>query len=125
MSERPEYLRPYEEAVEAHGPRFEALLWNRPETQLVRFEALVSMLELEGRTVADLGCGRADLAAFLRDRAVAYARYLGVEGVHELCEACRARAQRESLPNCVFHERDFVADERAFDHLVRLYEASG
>ncbi|MFI4897030.1 MAG: hypothetical protein ACIARR_04310 [Phycisphaerales bacterium JB059] len=119
MSDRPAYLRPYQEAVEAFGPRFEALLWNRPETQRVRFEALVSMLELEGRTLADLGCGRADLAAFLRDRGIAYGRYLGVEGVHELCEACRVWARVEGLRDCVFHERDFVADERVFGHLVR------
>ena len=116
---RPAYLRPYQDAVDAHGPRFEALLWNRPETQQVRFEALLSMLELDGRTIADLGCGRADLAAHMTAHGVAYGRYLGVEGVTELCEACRTRARDEGLRDCVFHERDFVADERVFGHLVR------
>ncbi len=119
MSDRPAYLRPYQEAVDAHGPRFEALLWNRPETQLVRFEALVSMLDLDAKTLADMGCGRADLAIFLRDRRVGYGRYVGVEGVKELCEASRARAASEGLERCVFRQIDFVADTEAFATLVR------
>ena len=119
MSEPPAYLRPYQDAVRDHGPRFEALLWNRPETQQVRFEALISMLELEGRTLADLGCGRADLAAHLARRGVKYGRYVGVEGVGELLEACRARAREEGLEGCAFHGWDFVADEGVFERLVR------
>ncbi len=119
MSERPAYLRPYQEAVDAHGPRFEALLWNRPETQLVRFAALVSMLDLVGATLADMGCGRADLAVYLRDQGVGYAGYVGVEGVQELCEASEKRAASEGLERCVFRRLDFVADAEAFPALVR------
>ncbi len=117
--EGPAYLRPYQQAVDAHGARFEALLWNRPETQLVRFEALVSMLDLEGTALADMGCGRADLGLYLRDQRVGYARYIGVEGVRELCEASRARAKSEGLERCEFCELDFVADESVFEKLAK------
>lgn len=118
MSDRPAYLRPYQDAVDAFGPRFEALLWNRPETQLVRFEALVSMLDLDGRTLADMGCGRADLAVYLRDQGVGYGAYVGVEGVNELSLASERRAKSEGLERCSFRGYDFVADEGAFDRLV-------
>jgi len=119
MSEGPAYLRPYQEAVDAHGPRFEALLWNRPETQLTRFDALVSMLDLDAKTIADMGCGRADLAVFLKDRGIGYGRYIGVEGVAELCDASRKRAEDEGLERCEFQELDFVAGEGVFDRLAK------
>ncbi len=115
----PEYLRPYQEAVDRLGPGFEALLWNAPETQRRRFRAINTMVKLAGRVVADMGCGRADLAAYLRERGVAYARYVGIEGVAGLLEASRARATSESLPGCEFLAIDFVADESAFETLVR------
>jgi len=116
---QPEYLRPYCEAVGRHGPCFKALLWNAPETQRRRFKAIVQMAPLEGRVVADMGCGRADLAAYLRERGVGYARYIGVEGVAELLSASRERAAAEALPACDFLALDFVADKAAFETLAR------
>ncbi len=121
--DKPSYLRPYQEAVEKMGPRFEALLWNARQTQQRRFGAIADMVGLGGRVVADLGCGRADLAAFIHSRGVGYTRYVGVEGVEELLEASRERARDEALPSCEFLRLDFVADASAFKTLVREHAA--
>ncbi|MEZ6241990.1 MAG: class I SAM-dependent methyltransferase [Phycisphaerales bacterium] len=115
----PEYLRPYSEAVGRHGPCFEALLWNAPETQRRRFKAIVQMAPLADRVVADMGSGRADLAAYLRERDVAYTHYVGVEGVKELLDASRERVIADKLPACEFLPLDFVADKGVFETLVR------
>lgn len=105
-----DYLAPYREVVRRIGPRFEALLWNSPETQQKRFEAIVAMVDLTGRVVVDAGCGRGDFGAFLRDRKVAYGRYVGVDAVRELLDVARGLG----LPNAGFIEGDFVTDAGVF-----------
>lgn len=104
------YLAPYRCAVDQHGPRFESLLWNSHETQRLRFQAITSGINLAGRSVLDAGCGRADLAVWMRDQGVHWRRYIGVDAIPEML----AHARSLGLPNAEFHDADFVADDRAF-----------
>jgi SAM-dependent methyltransferase len=101
MSDRPEYLKPYEDAAARHGAGFGALLWASPRTQVVRFEAMAGLVQFAGKRVLDVGCGRADLYDFLAERGIPGASYAGVEGVSELAAAARAKGR-----NVV--EADFV-----------------
>lgn len=121
------YLRPYRDAVRAFGTGFEALLWNNERMQRRRFEVLVEQIDLSGRTVADMGAGRADLLAFLVERGVPARAYLGVEGVEELREFCVTRAReraREGLwAAAAFPLADFVEEELIFQRLVREHRA--
>jgi SAM-dependent methyltransferase len=113
--EHGDYLAPYREVVRRIGPRFEALLWNSPETQQKRFEAIAAMVDLTQRVVVDAGCGRGDFGAFLRDRKVAYGRYVGVDAVSELLDVARGL----DLPNAGFVEGDFVSDPGVFAEAAR------
>ena len=115
------YLEPYREAVRQVGPRFEALLWNSVQTQEARFAALIDAIEPVGRTIADLGCGRADLAAWMTRQGVAPARYVGVDGLGEMIEFARDRAKDGSLGLTRFIHCDFVADGALFNRLVRRH----
>ena len=122
-AEHPCYLAPYAEVVDRAGACFEALLWRSRETQGARFEVIAECADLTGRVVADMGCGRADLAAWLAARGIQYGRYLGVDGVPEMVRFARDRAAREGLAECGFIAADFAADLRVFDRLATDHHA--
>ncbi|HEY7118866.1 MAG TPA: hypothetical protein VH475_19915 [Tepidisphaeraceae bacterium] len=106
MGDRVDYLGPYREAARRHGAGFESLLWASPQTQAARFEAFERLVEFEGRSVLDVGCGRADFLDFLVGREIRVASYVGIEGVAELAAAARAKGHR----NAQIIEADFVAE---------------
>jgi SAM-dependent methyltransferase len=106
MSERPDYLEPYQQAARRHGAGFGSLLWASPRTQAARFDAMCRLVDFGGRSVLDVGCGRADFLDFLIERGVWPASYIGIEGVAELAAA--AREKRHS--NATIVEADFVAE---------------
>lgn len=116
------YLEPYRAAVEAHGTSFESLLWHNREFQGTRFATIAQMTDPYGRVVADMGCGRADLLAWLNAEQVKYGAYIGVEGIAELVRFCRARAIDEKLPEAEFLELDFVAQQDVFSTLVETHK---
>jgi hypothetical protein len=103
---QPSYLKPYLDAARAHGAGFGSLLWASPVTQAARFEAISRIVSLQGRSVLDLGCGRADFLDFLLDRGLRPADYIGIEGVDTLAEA----AESKGLPNATIVRCDFVAE---------------
>lgn len=115
----PRYLEPYREAVRAHGPGFEALLWRSHEYQVKRFEILAQACLPKGRVLADLGAGRGDLLEYLRAVDQTPSRYVGVEGISELVEPAQKR-----FPESQWVIADFVGDKGLFDRLVREYGVS-
>lgn len=109
------YLAPYQEMVQRIGAdRFEALLWSSRETQIARFRAAAEMFDLSGRIVVDAGCGHGDFAAYLVQRGIGYAAYVGLEALPDVL----AVAQSRGFPRAGFLNVDFVADRRAFDRAV-------
>lgn len=101
-----DYLDPYREAVGHFGATFDATLWKNREYQVVRFEVLRRMVDLDGLTLLDAGCALGDLCAFLAARNVRLRRYIGVDGVAEIVAAARQRG----LARAEFHCGDFVSD---------------
>jgi SAM-dependent methyltransferase len=85
------YLLPYLRAADKHGADFPSLLWASPQTQAARFDAIERLGRLHGKSVLDVGCGRADLLDFLLDRGVRPADYVGIEAVEDLARAAEAR----------------------------------
>jgi hypothetical protein len=105
MSERPDYLEPYERAARRHGAGFGALLWASPQTQGLRFEAMRRLIDFHGKRVLDVGCGRADLLDYLIAKKVRVASYTGIEGVATLAEAARTKGHAA----CEIVTADFLA----------------
>ena len=85
------YLLPDQKAAARHGSAFPALLWASPETQAARFDAIERLGRLHGKSVLDVGCGRADLLDFLLARGVVPADYTGIEAVPELAAAAERK----------------------------------
>lgn len=109
----PEYLRPYADAVRAHGASFEATLWASREKQVGRFGVIAEMADLTGRVIVDAGAGNGDLAAYCEQRGIRYGRYIGLEAMAEMVQNGEGR----NLPEARFEASDFAADPGVFDRL--------
>jgi len=82
-----------------------ALGWRGPESQMRRFEVLASVGDLQGRSVLDVGCGYADLKAFL-DRTAPDVTYLGLDQMPEFVSEAQARYQDD--PRATILQADFT-----------------
>ena len=100
------YLAPYIRASRQYGAGFGALLWASRKTQRARFDALRRACDLEGKSLLDAGCGRADLMGYLLDRDIHPADYIGLEAIEALAAAAEAR----NYPNVQIIRGDFIRD---------------
>ncbi len=106
MADAPAYLAPYLKAVRRHGSTFPSLLWASPSTQATRFDAICGIEDLNGESVLDVGCGRADLLDFMLAHQVRPADYVGIEAVEELARAAEAKGHA----NLTILRADFVSE---------------
>jgi len=73
-----------------HGDSVRSLAWESDYTQQTRFAVLSEIAPLDGMRVLDVGCGKADLFAFLLDRGTDV-NYYGVDFTRELLEIARKK----------------------------------
>lgn len=83
-----------------------ALGWRDEHDQLVRFEALSQIADLNGRSVLDAGCGYADLYPYLKRRFPNMEHYCGVEQIPELIDEATRRYAH--LPDVSFLPHSFL-----------------
>jgi hypothetical protein len=137
-----DYLSPYVRAVARHGAGFPSLLWASEQTQSARFAAICRLGNPRGRSVADVGCGRADLLDFCVANDLAPADYVGIEAVPELAAAAEAKGHHNATivradfveqPAAMFVGADVVAisgalntltPEQFFTTIRRAYDAA-
>jgi len=105
-TESANYLEPYHDAARRHGGGFESLLWASPRSQRARFEAISRAYDLNGKSILDAGCGRADLMQYLMDQGIRPADYIGLEAVESLADQADARR----YPNARILRGDFVLE---------------
>jgi len=107
------YLLPYLDAAKRFGAGFGALLWASPKTQRFRFEALRGAYDPSGKSVLDVGCGRADYLLHLLDHRIEPADYTGIEAVECLAESAVANIEKvkDRLPARIV-AADFVREPR-------------
>jgi SAM-dependent methyltransferase len=105
-ADAPPYLQPYLSAAQRYGSGFGSLLWASPKTQAVRFRTLLGFIDITGKRVLDVGCGRADLLEYMLSRARYPQSYVGLEAVDALADA----AEKKRLPNCRIIRGDFVSN---------------
>lgn len=115
---RDRYLEPYRRALRRYGAGFDALLWRSRAFQRARFAVLAEVVPLQGRVVADMGCGRADKLLWMADQDLLPRAYVGVEALPELCDLARARLARRRLANATILQADFVAQPDLFQQLT-------
>jgi SAM-dependent methyltransferase len=93
--------------LESHGRGSAAALgWKTERSQTARFEVLVEIGDLNGRSVLDVGCGHGDLRGFLAERAPEVV-YLGLEHFEPFLEVATERYG--DLPRTRFLLGDFTS----------------
>ena len=112
----PDYLQPYRDAIAQHGAGFEATLWRNEDYQRRRFAVIAELLGDPLGVVADMGCGRGDLAVHLVTQGIGFQHYIGVEAFSEQLGYCREHYGDRR--DCAWVEGDFVADENLFQTLA-------
>ncbi len=81
-------------------------MWASPRTQAIRFKALLRAVYVPGKSVMDVGCGRADFLEFMLNAKMFPRSYVGLEAVEDLAAA----AEKKRLPLCKIIRGDFVQD---------------
>ena len=80
----------YAEKVARHGYDHRGLGFRTRSSQERRFEALLSLGDLHGRSVLDVGCGFGDFLAYLRDHGIE-PRYTGLDICEPMVRRCHER----------------------------------
>ena len=80
----------YEPRISASKANFDILDWASPESQHIRFCVLAENVDLDGKSLLDVGSGLGDLWAFLKT-AEARVAYTGVDIVEKMVDAARQR----------------------------------
>jgi trans-aconitate methyltransferase len=92
--------------IALHGNRGpEALGWRDTESQVIRFDALADMADLNGHSLLDAGCGHGDLRSYLH-RLYPDIIYYGMEQIPELIDEATRRYQ--DWEATVFIRGDFM-----------------
>lgn len=87
----------YSKRLKKLGPVVRALGWDTKENQWKRFESAVSLINLEGKNIVDIGCGFGDFFEFLKERKVKIASYTGIDINEDLLAIAKTRH-----PNGIF-----------------------
>jgi len=115
-ADTPDYLRPYRDRLEETGCTFEALLWNSPGSQEARFQTIAQMVDMHNKHILDAGCGRADLAQYLKQHtSQTPSHYTGIDAIEELLSAARHSAQSNTLATPPSHTHFINADFASAD----------
>ncbi len=80
----------YSDSFSLHGESPKALRWNTYASAAVRFRHLTAGLDIEGRSILDVGCGMGDLLPYLCAKTLNF-KYLGVDKQAEFIEIAQKR----------------------------------
>jgi ubiquinone/menaquinone biosynthesis C-methylase UbiE len=82
----------YEPNINEDYPDFKVLGWESEESQRLRFDVLVSNVDLNGKKILDVGCGLGNLFEFISSKGIE-ADYTGVDILEKMIE----RANKKQL----------------------------
>lgn len=78
------------------GDTLKSVGWSTKESQYLRFEVLVRGLELEGKTILDVGCGLGDFIQFLENRGLKNFNYYGIDISESLIGSAKKKYAQNS-----------------------------
>ncbi len=100
-------FRYHRDMITMHGKKSSlALGWRNTDDQLLRFEVLAGIANLDNKTVLDAGCGYGDLFTYLNSR-YKLSGYCGIEQIPELLD--EAIHRHGHLPNTSFISGNFLS----------------
>lgn len=104
----------YATLVKQHGASVRSLDWGSQQSQYLRFRVLSELDNFTDASLLDVGCGLADLNAYLDNAGIA-THYNGVDLCSEMIEQARQEHPNINLQVC-----DILADKKLsnFDYVV-------
>ncbi|MHB1418910.1 MAG: class I SAM-dependent methyltransferase [Bacillota bacterium] len=103
----------YVQSYKKFGDSHRAFCWNSRESQQKRFEVLLKVGDLSGKSVLDVGCGTADLSLFLDDHQIS-CDYFGCDLVPEFIDEARKKTSGD------YYQGNFlnIKFNRKFDYII-------
>lgn len=109
-------IRIYDEVADRYGASSQAVLWDDPQTQYLRFAELIKDLDLndDGKTLLDMGCGNGELYKFLNFMGFR-GKYVGYDINEKLIAQARGRFEGIDVRNV-----NIMTDEtdQKFDYVL-------
>ena len=105
----------YQALLEKHGNSFRALNWGSVESQIKRFEVLAEVGLKPGDSILDVGCGLADLHAWILEQNLRV-NYTGID-----ITPCMTREAQNRFPDVVITNNtifDNDLSDDVFDYVV-------
>ena len=90
MDRKDRIAKHYEHRIDTGRENFDVLDWASAESQNARFEVLVANVDLQGKSLLDVGCGLGDLWTFLKARKI-IARYTGLDIIEKMLATAAAK----------------------------------
>jgi SAM-dependent methyltransferase len=100
----PHFIKFHRNQSANNADDYHALGWRSPESQLLRFKALTSGMDLQYSSILDVGCGYADFKTFL-DKSFDGVSYTGIDLVPEFVHEAARRFASDRF--CSFIHGDF------------------
>jgi len=107
-------IRLYQTLLEEHGETYRALDWGSRESQQKRFEVLAGIGVTKGDRILDVGCGLADLNAWLIENRSGV-EYAGIDLTRGMVERAQARFPNAKIMNKTIFDEDLPMGP--FDYL--------
>ncbi len=105
----------YQALIEKHGNSFRALNWGSAESQRKRFEVLSEAGIKSGDSILDVGCGLADLYAWMLEQNLVV-NYTGIDITPSMTQAAQNRFPNTVITNSTIFDTELSID--IFDYVV-------
>lgn len=109
----------YEPKIRESRSDFDKLGWESEEAQKLRFKVFAGSVDLNGRSLLDVGCGLGSLYSFLRERSI-NTKYTGVDLLEEMVSCAKTK-----YPEAEFICADIFEGEFSDGHRYDVIYSSG
>lgn len=106
----------YRSKLAEHGPGAKGMDWKDESAQRLRFDMITRHIDFStAPSVLDVGCGSGEFLAVCKERGRDI-RYLGIDIVPEMVEACRERFGEDTA--VVASVQEFALGAQRFDYVI-------
>lgn len=109
----------YEDNMSKGLPEYGVLGWESEEAQRLRFDMLLSSVDLEGKSLLDVGCGTGNLLEYINSRGINVS-YTGVDILDKMIEKAKDKGLKAQ-----FHHMDIFKNNPFKDGAFNVIYASG